>query len=87
MAVKSSDLNLLANDSFESMRIQFTSEEDFINKLKHYTAEYLQTGNDFGLTQEHKRLVDSLIHYVKYQLETRTQSVSTSHTTSPPTSR
>lgn len=75
--MKPSDIHMLANDSFESMRIQYVSEDEFINKFIHYIAIYLKTGDNVGLTPESKRLIDGLINYAKYQLETRTQSVST----------
>lgn len=78
--IKTSDLNHLANDSFESMRTDYVLDDVFIDKLIHYIAIYLKTGDNVGLTPETKRLVDGLKNYLSYQLETRTQSVSTAQT-------
>lgn len=82
MAVNTQDLNLLADDCFESLVIDYSTNNQHLTKIQGMISRYLATGEDIGLNPETKRLVDSLIAYFHYQMETRTQSVSTDSSTS-----
>tara|TARA_B100000282_G_C31493680_1_gene381552 strand:+ start:182 stop:433 length:252 start_codon:yes stop_codon:yes gene_type:complete len=78
--INANDLKLLAWDSLDSMTENHATDDKHIDRLKHHIAIYLKTGDNVGLTPETKRLVDSLINFAKYQLDTRVESVSSIHT-------
>jgi PBP1b-binding outer membrane lipoprotein LpoB len=78
--INANDLELLATDSFDSMTEDYATDDKHIDRLKHHIAIYLKTGDNVGLTPETKRLVDSLINFTRYQLDTRVESVSSFHT-------
>ena len=83
MTVSTNDLNLLANDCFESLVIDYSTNNNFLFKQKELIVHYLKSGEDLGLNEETKRLIKALSSYVKYQMETRTQSVSSNRDTPP----
>ena len=82
--INPNDLRLLAHDCFDSLVKERSINEQLVSKLKGDISHYLATGTNNGLNEETLRLIDSLIKYLDYQLETRVQSVSVeaSHLTS-----
>ena len=74
--INPNDLRLLAHDCFDSLVRERSINEQLVSKLKGDISNYLATGTNNGLNEETQRLIDSLIKYLDYQLETRVQSVS-----------
>lgn len=74
--INPNDLRLLAHDCFDSLVKERSINEQLVSKLKGDISHYLATGTNNGLNEETLRLIDSLIKYLDYQLETRVQSVS-----------
>ena len=74
--INPNDLRLLAHDCFDSLVRERSINEQLVSKLKGDISNYLATGTNNGLNEETQRLIDSLIKYLDYQLETRIQSVS-----------
>ena len=74
--INPNDLRLLAHDCFDSLVKERSINEQLVSKLKGDISHYLSTGTNNGLNEETLRLIDSLIKYLDYQLETRVQSVS-----------
>lgn len=86
--ISDNDLKLLAQDCFDSLTQERSINQSLVGKLKGDVSNYLATGNTVHVNKETRRLIDALILYTIYQLETRVQSVSKDvySSTSPPDS-
>ena len=84
--ISDNDLKLLAQDCFDSLTLERSINQSLVGKLKGDVSNYLATGNSVHVNKETRRLIDALILYTIYQLETRVQSVSKDvySSTSPP---
>lgn len=74
MAIKTQDLNLMAQDFFEAHVTDYSIDNKTMKYVIAHIIEFLQTGKTDDLKPETQRLVIGLINYLSYQMETRIQS-------------
>lgn len=74
MAIKTQDLNLMAQDFFEAHVVDYSVDNKTMKYVIAHIIEFLQTGKTEDLKPETKRLVIGLLNYITYQMETRIQS-------------
>ena len=74
MAVKTKDLNLLAQDFFDAYVMDYSVDNKCMKVVITEMINFWATGRSDHLKPETKALVIGLLNYMAHQMETRIQS-------------